>query len=172
MPRTWTRRASCVCLIPFLRTTPRIARRASTSATSPSARDTLRLRRQAIVSTPILRRSKLSAEIVCAALASMACGVGERECRPEQHYRQYDPQHPIGHHTGEARAERDARHRAEKQEPEDLQVDIAHAEVAGAGAEGERDGMHDVGTNEAPRRQRVIERGQCNDADGAGSHRR
>ena len=55
--------------------------------------------------------------------------------------------------------------------PRMLQVDVAHAEVAGAGEEGERDGVDDVGTDEAPRRQRVIEHRQRHDADGAGAYR-
>ena len=63
-------------------------------------------------------------------------------------------------------------HRADEQEAEDAQVDVAHAEMAGAGEERQRDGVHDVGTDETPRRQRVVERRQRHDADGAGPDRR
>ena len=76
---------------------------------------------------------------------------------PEEHERQRQAQNPVRQHAGDAGAERDARYRADQQEAEDLQVDIAHAEVAGAGEERQRYRVHDVGADEAPRRKRGVE---------------
>ena len=102
---------------------------------------------------------------------SVAGDADQRVGRPDQHAREHDPQEPVRHVGGDARAERDARHRADEQEPEDRQVDVAHAEMADARQEGERDCVHDVGADEAPGRQRVIERGERHDADRAGADR-